>query len=582
VQYYIKYCDTIYNIFCERANGVMLTHLHVKNLAIVEEIEVDFSDKLNILTGETGVGKSIIIGSINIALGAKISSDMIRTDAEYALVEMIFDIDDEEEEFLNENDISSEDGMIVISRKISNGRSVSKINGETVTLSMLKKIAGRLIDIHGQHEHQSLLYPDNHLLIIDRYGKDDIYPLKEETASLYRAYTDIKKKFDSMQFSEEQRNRELSFLEFEKNEIEEADIKDGEEEELEALYKKLSNCEKVLNAVGQAYDYTSAGNSNAASMISSALSVLNDVAEYDESAGNYVNMLIDIENILSDVNHEMSAYIDDYSFDEELFAQTEERLDFVRKIMAKYGGSKESLDAHYDEVIEKYNQLVDYEEHKKQIEAEFAVVESNLSDVSQRLSVARKKAADEIRGLIENALKELNFLDVKFEIAINAEENFSQNGYDKAEFMISTNPGEPVKPLGKIASGGELSRIMLAIKSVLAKKDSIHTLVFDEIDTGISGRTAQKVSEKLAVIADCHQVICITHLAQIASMADEHYVIEKNSSDGRTRTDIRKLDNEGAIEEIARILGGARITEAVLGSANEMKNLAMQWKNSIN
>jgi len=559
----------------------MLTHLHVKNLAIVEEIEVDFSDKLNILTGETGVGKSIIIGSINIALGSKISSDMIRTDAEYALVEMIFDIDEEEEKLINEYDISSEDGMLVISRKISNGRSISKINGETVTLNILKKIAGILIDIHGQHEHQSLLYPDNHLEIIDRYGKDDIYPLKEEVAVLYKSYTEIKKQFDSMHVSEEERSRELSFLEFEKREIEEADIKDGEEEELEELYKKLSNSEKVLTAVGQAYDYTSAGNSNAASMISSALSVLGEVTAYDESAAEYVNMLIDIENILSDVNHEMSAYIDDYSFDEEMFSQTEERLNYIRKVMAKYGGTKASVDAHYEEVVNQYNKLIDYEEHIKRLSAEFEKAKEKLSDANEKLSIARKKASAEIRGLIENALEELNFLDVKFEIALSSDGNISSNGQDKAEFMISTNPGEPVKSLGKVASGGELSRIMLAIKSVLAKKDSIHTLVFDEIDTGISGRTAQKVSEKLAVISGCHQVICITHLAQIASMADEHYIIEKNSNDGRTKTDIRKLDNEGTIKELARILGGAQITEAVMQSATEMKKLANEWKNKV-
>lgn len=556
----------------------MLTHLHVKNLAIVEDIEIDFGERLNILTGETGVGKSVIVGSISIALGAKISSDLIRAGAEYALVEMIFEIDEYERRLLEELDIYPEDGMLIISRKITGGRSVSKINGETVTLNVLKRTAGKLIDIHGQHEHQSLLYKENHLAIIDRFDRDVTEKLKDEVSSLYREYVSVKKEYDKLHVSEEERGREAAFLEFEKNEIEQADIGDNEEEELEKLYKKLNNAEKTASAVGKAYEYTSGGEGNAAAMISSALGSLGEAADYDEAVAGYVSMLSDVENILSDVNHELSSYIDNFNFDGQLYAETEERLDFVRKILLKYGGSKESLDKHYEEVMERYSVLSDYEHHMAELAARLESVQAKLDGASCRLSEARKKSAGQLSVLIEKALGELNFADVKFEIKFERLQTYSAGGVDGAEFLISTNPGEPLKPLAKVASGGELSRIMLAIKSVLADKDSIHSLVFDEIDTGISGRTAQKVSEKLAVIAGSHQVICITHLAQIAAMADHHFVIEKKQSGGKTSTGIRLLDESGTYDELARIIGGTQITDAVRTSAGEMKKLAAEWK----
>lgn len=558
----------------------MLTHLHVKNLAIVEDIEIDFGKSLNILTGETGVGKSVIVGSISIALGAKISSDMIRTDADYALVEMIFEIDEYERRLLEELDIYPEDGMLIISRKITGGRSVSKINGETVTLSVLKRTAGKLIDIHGQHEHQSLLYKDNHLSIIDRYDRDSADKLKDEVSSLYREYISVKKEYDKLLVSEDERSREIAFLEFEKNEIDQAMIGDNEEEELEKLYKKLNNAEKTASAVGKAYEYTSGGSDNAAAMISSALGSLSEAADYDESVAGYVSMLSDVENILSDVNHELSSYIDNFSFDGQLYTDTEERLDFVRKILAKYGGNKDALDRHYEDVTERYKVLSDYEHHMAELAARLEAVKAELDIASSRLSEARKKSAVQLAGLIEKALGDLNFADVRFEIEFERLQTYSAGGVDSAEFLISTNPGEPLKPLAKVASGGELSRIMLAIKSVLADKDSIHALVFDEIDTGISGRTAQRVSEKLAVIAGSHQVICITHLAQIAAMADNHYVIEKKQSGGKTSTGIRLLDESGTYDELARIIGGTQITEAVRTSAGEMKKLAADWKSN--
>lgn len=560
----------------------MLTHLHVKNLAVVEDIEVDFSEGLNIITGETGAGKSVIIGSVNLALGGKINAGMIRDGAPYALVEIVFLVSEREAEALKQYDIYPEDGQVIISRKIMNGRSTNRVNGETVTVAILKKISGGLIDIHGQHEHQSLLYPENHLLIVDRFDRDAIYPVKEKVAELYSEYVAVKKEYDTMCVSEEERSRELAFLEFERGEIEEAAVVAGEEEELEATYRKLKNSGNVLKAVSEAYGYTKEGSYNAGNLISDALGALNEVAGYDEAVDDYIRSLIDVDNILEDINHELSSYISRYSFDDELFEQTEKRLDFIRKLFAKYGGTYERMEEHYNEVIERYRLLSEYEKNSAILEEKLGGIKEELDAFSKKLTLLRRESAGKLCKLTRDALESLNFLNVNFDIEVNSDREYSANGTDRAEFLISTNPGEAVRPLADIASGGELSRIMLAIKSVLADKDSINTLVFDEIDAGISGRTAQMVSEKLAYISRNHQVICITHLAQIASMADAHYLIEKHQTeDGRTKTLISLLDEKKSDGELARILGGAKITDLVITSAAEMKKLAKQWKENL-
>ena len=560
----------------------MLTHLHVKNLAVVEDIEVDFSEGLNIITGETGAGKSVIIGSVNLALGGKINAGMIRDGAPYALVEIVFSVSEREAEALKQYDIYPEDGQVIISRKIMNGRSTNRVNGETVTVAMLKKISGGLIDIHGQHEHQSLLYPENHLLIVDRFDRDAIYPVKEKVAELYSEYVAVKKEYDTMCVSEEERSRELAFLEFERGEIEEAAVVAGEEEELEATYRKLKNSGNVLKAVSEAYGYTKEGSYNAGNLISDALGALNEVAGYDEAVDDYIRSLIDVDNILEDINHELSSYISRYSFDDELFEQTEKRLDFIRKLFAKYGGTYERMEEHYNEVIERYRLLSEYEKNSAILEEKLGSIKEEFDAFSKKLTLLRRESAGKLCKLTRDALESLNFLNVNFDIEVNSDREYSANGTDRAEFLISTNPGEAVRPLADIASGGELSRIMLAIKSVLADKDSINTLVFDEIDAGISGRTAQMVSEKLAYISRNHQVICITHLAQIASMADAHYLIEKHQTeDGRTKTLISLLDEKKSEGELARILGGAKITDLVITSAAEMKKLAKQWKENL-
>ncbi|HCA69001.1 MAG TPA: DNA repair protein RecN [Lachnospiraceae bacterium] len=553
----------------------MLVSLHVKNFAIIDEVEVYFKDHLNILTGETGAGKSIIIGSINAALGAKVGRDILRRGADYALVELVFQTKDEEmHRVMKEMDLPWEDGMIIISRKIMPGRSISKINGENVTASAVSQIASLLIDIHGQHEHQSLLNKAKHLEIVDRFAKDEIGSLKEELELCYQDYMKLKKEYDQAGIDEEKRLREISFLEYEVNEIKSAQLVLGEDEELELSYKKLSNANTIAEGLQAVYRMTGYETSAAGDTMGRALRQLMKLAEYDDRIPSFLNQAKDIEDILNDFNRDLSEYISDMENPEEELDEVAKRLDFINHLKSKYGGSLEQIIRYGEECEKKLEKYQDYDAYMQKLGKSLADAEAKLKNRSEKLSQIRKKQAKILTDKIKKALISLNFLEVKFEMIFERTKHYSANGYDDAEFIISTNPGEALRPLSKVASGGELSRIMLGIKSVLAQKDDIETMIFDEIDTGISGRTAQKVSEQLANIAGSHQIICITHLAQIAAMADSHYLIEKKTDGMTTQTTIEELNPEESIDELSRILGGAEITDRVRESAKEMKELA--------
>lgn len=554
----------------------MLANLHVKNLALIDEADVDFSEKLNILTGETGAGKSILIGSINIALGGKFSADSIRKGTDYALVELTFHIEETRTlERLKAMDIPmEEDGQVIISRRLKGNRTVSKVNGETVTGAFLKELAGILIDIHGQHEHQSLLYKSKHLDILDHYGKEKTEALKKELRGCYTEYTSLCEELLKNTIPEEERLRELSFMEYEKKELEEAAIKRGEEESLEQEFHRLSNGEAIIGGMASVYQLTGEGSGSAADSLGRAVRQLGRLTELDEGMVDFSNRLQELEGLLNDFNRDISAYMDDFTFDGELLKETEERLNLIHGLMAKYGGSYDKVEEYYQELLHKLTKYADYEAYKEELETKKAAAEKKLEGLCKELSSIRKANAEVLKKAITTALEELNFLQVEFDIEFRRLEHMTANGFDEVEFVISTNPGEDKKPLGKVASGGELSRIMLAIKSVLADKDEVDTLIFDEIDTGISGRTAQKVSEKLSAISKSHQVISITHLPQIASMADEHYLIEKRRLEETTKTQIHCLTEEESVTELARMLGGVEITEAVIHSAREMKALA--------
>ena len=560
----------------------MLLHLHVKNLALIEDIEVEFGSGLNILTGETGAGKSILLGSMQLILGGRIAKDMIRAGASYALVELLFQVENKTaREALEALGIYPEDGQVLLSRKILNGRSISKINGETCTVGQMKAAASCLLDIHGQHEHQSLLYADKQLEILDAYGKEKIDPVKEKVKEAYSSYRKCVKTLKDLDIDEEQRNREKAFLEFELGEIESARLMPGEDEELEKQYRKLSNGRLILETLQTVRSLTGYDSGQGAGeSVGTAVKELSRVAEYDQQLETMENSIQEIDSLLNDFNRELSSYVEEMTFDDEAFYETEKRLDLLNGLKAKYGRTIEDILAYQKKQQKKLEDLEKFEERFHEARQNLEKTRKELEKYSYDLSEIRKQYSSALSEKILEGLRDLNFLDVKFRISFQKKKEFTDNGYDDIEYEISTNPGEDVKPLGKIVSGGELSRIMLALKAILADRDQIETLIFDEIDTGISGRTAQKVSEKMAVIGKSHQVLCITHLPQIAAMADTHFEIEKHQKGMETITEIHPLEGEDSVRELARLLGGAEITEAVFQNAKEMKELAQVHKNT--
>lgn len=560
----------------------MLTHLHVKNLALIREAEIDFTEGLNILTGETGAGKSIVIGSVSLALGGKVSREMVRPGADYGLAELVFLVNwEKQKEKLLELGITPEEDQVIISRKISDGRSINKINGETVTLSQLRETASLLIDVHGQHEHQSLLQKKKHLEILDEFAKEELGPVKEKLAGAFQNWKKLKKQLQEAQMDEESRLREISLLEFETDEIGKAELVPGEDEELERRYRRMTNARKLMEAAGSAYALTGyEEESGAGAVIGRAVRELQSAASFDEELSGLASLLSDVDGLLNDFNREMSDYLTSLEFDEKEFSETEERLNLLNYLKSRYGHTLEEILAYQEKQEQRLAALQDYDRYLQDLEAQLKKAEEELQDLCAEASGIRQRYGKMLCEKIKEHLIDLNFLNVEFEMAFEELPEYTAQGKDSAEFLISTNPGEPLRPLMKIASGGELSRIMLAIKTVLADRDEIDTVIFDEIDVGISGRTAQKVSEKMMLIGRTRQVICITHLAQIAAMADSHYRIEKQVEEGETRTQIRRLSEKESIEELARILGGAEITDAVTKNAEEMRALALERKQS--
>lgn len=560
----------------------MLSSLHVKNLALIQEAEVEFGPGLNILTGETGAGKSILIGSINLALGKKLSREMIREGADSALVELVFDTENPKvEQALKEMEIESLHGQVLIVRKITGSRSISKINGETCTTAQVRRIASLLLDIHGQHEHQSLLYTDRQLEILDAYGKEEIDPLRARVREAFRQWKELRDSLKEYELDEDARMREISFLEFEIREIDDAQLRDGEDETLEQAYRKMSNARNIVQALAAVRAMTGDGEGQSAGeQIGRAVRELSQIAGMDESLQQMQNSLLTIDDLLNDFNRELAGYMEEFTFSEEEFYETEKRLDEINRLKAKYGDSIPAIRRYQEEKQEKLEKMLHFEEQKEKLQKEEEKARQTLEECSQELSGIRCKYAGRLSKSIEEGLKDLNFLHVIFQIQFGRTAQYTENGFDTIEFRISTNPGEPVKALAKVVSGGELSRIMLAIKTILADRDETESLIFDEIDTGISGRTAQMVSEKMAQIGRRHQVLCITHLPQIAAMADQHFEIRKDVVDQDTVTRIHALDEESSVRELARMLGGAKITDSVLANAEEMKELARVQKNT--
>ncbi|WP_434311675.1 DNA repair protein RecN [Hominifimenecus sp. rT4P-3] len=560
----------------------MLLNLHVKNFALIDEVELDFGNGLNVLTGETGAGKSILIDAVNAALGGRVRGDVIRTGSDYAYVELVFSLENEaRRKALEDLDVSTEYDCILISRKITENRSIHKINDETVTSARVRQVTELLLDIHGQHEHQSLLKKQKHLEILDQFASHEAADVKLEVEKAYQQWQLCRKHLSGFQLDPEARKREMDFLSFEIAEIENAALREGEAEELEENFRRFRNSRRLAEAVRDTgRELGIDGLDGAAEKVSRALRELNPAVSLDPGLNGIYSQLSDVEDLLSSACRELSAYADELVFDPEEFRRIENRLDTIHRLEEKYGGSYPAIFHNFEQKKQKLEELKDFEARRLTAEEEEMRAREQLAERSEQLREIRKRAAEPLAESIRMALTDLNFLNVDFQIEFSELEDFTKNGRDSIEFLISTNPGEPARPLGQVASGGELSRIMLAIKALLSDKDEIPTLIFDEIDTGISGRTAQKVSEKLHVIAQNRQVVCITHLPQIAAMADRHFCIEKGLAGKQTQTFVRILNEKESVEELARLLGGAEITDTVRKNALEMKELAGKTKNN--
>lgn len=564
----------------------MLLSEKVKDLALIRSADVSFGEGLNIITGETGAGKSLVIGSVELALGGKVKSDIVRRGAEEANVELVFCVDEAGEEALRALDIEmDEDGLVIMTRKIKEGRSVARINGNAVNAGILKKAASILIDIHGQRDQAGLLQKKNLCRILDRYASDEVTKPLENVSEQYLKYRDIVSRIEGDTSDPMELKRRQDLISYEADEIERAELKCGEDEELEAKYRLMRDSKKIAEALSGALAAvsgeggSSTNGESASFLIGAASERLKSVEGLDQKTDELISEVAEIESLMGDLSMDLGERLRSMEFSDAEFRETEDRLDLINKLKSKYGKTIEEILSALDDKREELDRLSDHDSYMEELEKQKAEIKKSLIKECSRLSGIRRKAADRLQDKMKEALSDLNFENVEFSINILPdEEKVTSDGYDSVDFLVSLNKGEKLKPLEEVASGGELSRIMLALKTVLADTDDIPTLIFDEIDTGISGITAEKVAEKLSVLAKKRQVIAITHLPQIAAMADHHFVIEKTSDDESTSTGVRELTGEEPVEELSRLLSGSKITEAVRENAKEMLLLARKYK----
>ena len=564
----------------------MLLDLRVKNFALIEQLEINFNDGLNVLTGETGAGKSIIIGALEMLLGGRASRDVIRSGKEKAYIEAVYEPDKFQiiNNILEEYGIEPEDDILLLSREIKKtGRNRSRINGQLATLSMVRQISSYLVDIHGQHEHQSLLDVKLHLEFLDDFIGNKIKPLKEKVSDKYNKIKDINKKLNEIEIDDGEKARELDLLKFQINEIEKANLEVGEFEKLEKKYKKLSNAEDIFSTTGMIYNDINGDdfdNNGILDKIGHFMTELDTLKEYDEKIAEFHSQMETIYYSLQDLGYDIREYNENLDFDKKSLKEIADRLDTINNLKKKYGDSIDEILSYKQQMQERKDNLISQEDLIDELKAKRKKLKDEFYQKAKKLSKKRKKSAEKLEKRIKEELTDLAMEDVLFKVNFE-EKNISEDGIDNIEFMISPNPGEDLKPLAKIASGGELSRIMLAFKKIIAEIDKVDTLIFDEVDSGVGGKTAQKMAEKLAVIASKRQVICITHLPQIASMGDNHYYINKTAQEGETYTNIGKLEKNEKPEELARMLGGVKMTDTTLEHAEEMIKLAKKKKKKI-
>ena len=552
----------------------MLEHLHIRNVALIKESEISFGDGLNILTGETGAGKSMIIDSLQFALGGRARKDFLRHGEKQAAVEALFSVQSQAlTEKLAENGIASEeDGTLLITRTLSEaGKSVCRINGSTVTVGMLKEIAEDMIDIYGQHEHQSLLNPVKHIRLLDRFCGAGFGEAMEEYKNSRQRLKELEKQLTILIGDESQREQRMDMLLFQKEEIEAAELREGEEDALLEQKKRLSSMERLIRLTGESVTLLYDGDDRAPSacdQLGDALAKLREAAEYDAALSPLADALADGYAAVEDCARELKREAEKQEADPEELERIEERLQLFYKLKRKYGGSIEAVLEFYEKAVQELEFLSNSSEKAAELSAKKAEEEKRLSALAETLTARRRATAEQVEEQIETALHDMEMKHARFHIQIEEKADWGADGKDKVEFLISANAGEPLKPLAKIASGGEMSRVMLALKTVLVDADEIGTFIFDEIDTGVSGRTARRVGEKMRFLGGKRQLLCITHLPQIAAMADNHFLIEKESDAGETVTRVTALDEEGAVREVARLMND--VTETTLAAAREL------------
>ena len=546
----------------------MLTSLKIENVAIIESAAIEFGCGLNVLTGETGAGKSIVIDSINAILGERTSREIIRTGAQSAKVYAVFeDVNEKVKAFLDENGIDCEDGVLIINRTLNrDGKNICRLNGAPVTVSMLRELGGELIDIHGQHDSQSLLSPEKHCGFVDGFAEnaDMISDYREK----YRRLCEIRNSLKKLTTDESSKSQRIDFLTYQIDELEKSDITPGERDELKARKALINNSQKVMESLNTAYMALKADGAGI-DMISNAESEILNASEYMESLGEASEKITDIRYELDDIAELVRDAMSEIEFDPSELDDIEERLDLLYRLSKKYGETEEEMLDYLAKAREELDSIAFSEEKVKELQKQEKSALAEAEAAADRLTESRKTAGEKLSKAICSELEFLDMPNVRF-VANIEDIGLTENGRDSVEFLISANVGEEPKPLVKIASGGELSRIMLAIKNVLAETDGVDTMIFDEIDTGVSGRAAQKIAMKLRSASKGRQVICVTHLAQIAAQGDVHLYISKSVSDGKTYTNIKSLIEEERVSEIARIMGGMEITQLQLESAREM------------
>jgi DNA repair protein RecN (Recombination protein N) len=564
----------------------LLREISIKNFAIIEHLEVTFDEGLTVLTGETGAGKSIIIDAVQLLAGGRGSQEFIRHGATKAELEGLFTIEEEAHPIIDklvEFGIDVQDGVVILRRDLnSNGKTVCRVNGKLVTIAILREIGSQLIDIHGQHENQEIMHERSHIHLLDHFAGEKLNHAYENYSELYESYRKLKRKLEKADNNEQQVAQRIDLYSFQLKEINAAALVVGEEDQLEEEKQKLQNFNRLFERLNTAYVSIS-GDTHALDWVGSAMSDMEDAASVDKSLKLHAETIATSFYSLQDTAHELKSILDDMEFDPARLEVVEERLALHLSLKRKYGKTIEDILMHRDKITEELESLVSRDERLFAEQEKLAQLLQDLEIEAEELSIIRQKSSNQLEDAIMEQLEQLHMGKASFKVEITrkAAGTFDSNGYDDVNFLISTNVGEPLKPLVKVASGGEISRIMLAIKTIFSKHQGITSLIFDEVDTGVSGRVAQAIAEKIAIIATNSQVLCISHLPQVAAMADHHYLIKKIVISDRTMTEIHDVIESDRTEELSRMLSGAETTPLTLKHAEELLNLAAERKKSF-